>query len=129
MPGFTVGRRALCPDGTASASIESGHKAFPAVSWRANSSVSSRSGRSHAKAALRRASGKDAIRACTSCAASEAVMACQAAKGKGTGVFWPVVSIGATFMVSIEPIVKFRGVSKRYGDGPVVLDGIDLEIA
>jgi len=56
-------------------------------------------------------------------------MACQAAKGKGTGVFWPVVSIGAEFMASPEPIVKFHGVSKRYGDGPLVLDAIDLEMA
>jgi NitT/TauT family transport system ATP-binding protein len=32
-------------------------------------------------------------------------------------------------MASIEPIVKFSAVNKRYGDGPVVLDGIDLELA
>ena len=32
-------------------------------------------------------------------------------------------------MVATEPIVKFRAVSKRYGNGPLVLDGINLELA
>ena len=32
-------------------------------------------------------------------------------------------------MASSEPIVNFRGVSKRYGNGPLVLDGITLELA
>lgn len=31
-------------------------------------------------------------------------------------------------MASSEPIVKFHAVSKRYGDGPLVLDGINLEL-
>ena len=31
-------------------------------------------------------------------------------------------------MAQSEPIVKFCAVSKRYGDGPLVLDGIDLEL-
>lgn len=32
-------------------------------------------------------------------------------------------------MASSEPIVKFHTVSKRYGEGPLVLDGINLELA
>ena len=32
-------------------------------------------------------------------------------------------------MVSIDPIVKFCAVSKRYGEGPLVLAGIDLQLA
>ena len=32
-------------------------------------------------------------------------------------------------MASSDPIVKFSAVSKRYGDGPLVLDDIDLELA
>ena len=32
-------------------------------------------------------------------------------------------------MASSESIVKFSGVSKRYGDGPLVLDNIDLELS
>lgn len=31
-------------------------------------------------------------------------------------------------MASSEPIVKFHAVSKRYGEGPLVLDGIKLEL-
>jgi NitT/TauT family transport system ATP-binding protein len=68
------------------------------------------------------------MRAWTSRAASAGAMDCQASNGKVAGVLGAFVSIRDNFMEAIAPIVKFTSLQKRYGDGPLVLAGIDLEV-
>jgi NitT/TauT family transport system ATP-binding protein len=56
-------------------------------------------------------------------------MDCHAANGKAAGVLGAFVSIRVDFMEHAGPIVKFTSLKKRYGGGPLVLDGLDLAVA
>jgi NitT/TauT family transport system ATP-binding protein len=56
-------------------------------------------------------------------------MDCQVANGKAAGVLGAFVSIREDFMEHAPPIVKFTSLKKRYGGGPLVLDGLDLTVA
>jgi NitT/TauT family transport system ATP-binding protein len=56
-------------------------------------------------------------------------MDCHSANGKAAGVLGAFVSIREDFMEHAAPIVKFTSLKKRYGGGPLVLDGLDLAVA